>query len=175
MLARMGVPALPFDACASAVMLDDAAHRIACLYKDSGERRLADVMADMMERAVDPAWIADADAVTWVPASQEALRRRGFDHAEELARAFASRLRGGPRARALLERPRVRDQRKLSRTERFQNMAHAFRAAKAIAPPRSVLIVDDVLTTGATLMAAASALKAVDVVTVRCITFARAF
>lgn len=177
-LARLGMERLPFDACASAVSLDDAAHRVATLYKDAGERRLGHVMGRLMADAVDPDWLRNADAVTWVPASRAAFRRRGFDHAEDLARAFADAsaesglLRPAP-ARALLERPDARDQRGLSRADRISNMAGRFRIAPETRVPPSVVVVDDVFTTGATIFAAAAALREAGARTVRCVTFAR--
>lgn len=64
------------------------------------------------------------------------------------------------------------DQRDLTAQERFENKRNAFFARK-INLPSSVLIVDDVFTTGATLYAAAEALKAADVSWVGALTFCR--
>jgi predicted amidophosphoribosyltransferase len=65
---------------------------------------------------------------------------------------------------------RVRPQRGLSSAERRRNISGAFAAR---APPRSVLVVDDVYTTGATANAAASALRAAGARRVEIVTFAR--
>lgn len=173
MLARLGRAEPPFDACASAVMLDAATGRVATLYKDGGERRLAGTMAGLMASAVPPEWRADAEAVTFVPATAAAVRRRGFDHAELLAGEVAARL-GLPCA-PLLARPASRDQRRLTRRGRFQNTEGRFAALAGASAPRGMLLVDDVYTTGATLFAATDALRAAGAATVYCLTFARAW
>lgn len=174
MLAALGraVPAL--DGCASAVVLDAAASRIVRMWKDSGERALAKDMAHAMARYVPPSWLSrDGATVVVLPASAAARRRRGFDHGEELARALAAEL--GLCVSTVLARPRARDQRTLARRGRIENMAGRFRTLPGATAPASAVLVDDVCTTGATASAAADALREAGALTVRCVTFARAW
>lgn len=97
-----------------------------------------------------------ASAITWVPARRRDIRRRGFDHAEVIARALG-RSTGLPVV-GLLERAGARpDQTTLSGAARRANLVGAFRARTA---PREVLIVDDLVTTGATASSCARALRA---------------
>lgn len=97
-----------------------------------------------------------AQAVAWVPARGRDVRIRGFDHAEVLAKGTAREL--GLPAVPLLRRARVvRDQVTLDASERATNQLGAF---AAVACPKTVLLVDDVLTTGATVQACAAALVA---------------
>ncbi len=168
-LTRLERERLPHDGCASAVAFDEGPARIVRTYKDHGERRLADDIARIMTQTVPPAW--PIDMITFVPASAAAVRRRGFDHAELLSTKLAHLLNAP--CTATLARPRTRDQRSLSRRGRLQNTAGRFSTIPGSSPPRRLLLVDDVHTTGATLFDATDALKRAGAHEVRCLTFAR--
>jgi ComF family protein len=118
-------------------------------------RSAAGVLATQMVRRLR---IADVDVVTWAPTSARRVRRRGYDQAEAIARAVARQL--GVPCRRLLYRAHGAPQTGKSRADRLTGPA--FRARR----PRSglaVLVVDDVVTTGATLRTAADALRAAGV------------
>lgn len=172
-MAAMNRSEPPYDACASAVVYNDMTARIVRTWKDAGERRLVETMAELMAPVVPPAWRAERPVVVPMPATGSALRRRGFDHGAELSAALAARLRLS--VVSLLARPRSLDQRALTRRDRIRNMEHRFRPLPGATAPASVLLVDDVYTTGATLFAASDALRAAGAEQVRCITFARVF
>jgi ComF family protein len=111
------------------------------------------------------------DLVTWVPLSGKRLAGRGYDQAAALAAAVA-RTMELPRRR-LLVRTRDTDPQTARRgAERRAAMEDAFRAVVR-APPR-VLVVDDVLTTGATAAACARALRTAGAEEVHLLTAARA-
>jgi predicted amidophosphoribosyltransferase len=95
------------------------------------------------------------DVVTWVPAHPERRRRRGFDQGRVLATGVAAAL--GLPARPLLRRLAGGPQTGSARSAR---KAGPVLRATAPLPGRSVLVVDDVTTTGASLMVAATALRA---------------
>lgn len=128
--------------------------------------RVADLMAERIH------WLAPAQllsgSVVPVPPAPSRLRRRGFDPAGELAAALAERL-DSPLARCL-ERRGGRRQVGRRRAERLGQPPRIHAAAMA---PRSVLLVDDVLTTGATMSACAQALRAAGAARVVAVTFAR--
>lgn len=160
----------PFAApCRSCLEYDEAAAAIVKAYKDKGEQRLCSVMAAMMARVVDPAWIDWAQAVTFVPATPDAVRKRGFDHARLLAQAFAQET--GLGCVGLIEQAHAADQRRLGRAQRTLNIAGRFRAPRAAGFDR-VIVIDDVTTTGATLAGAQEALARVQCAS-RLATFAR--
>ncbi len=136
-----------------------------------------------MAQALPPSWGGDTAFVP-IPARKNAVRERGFDHVALIAGRL-SELTGIPRLALLRALPR-RDQRDLDARQRLSNMAGSFalakstnvargRASKALhaVPPR-IILVDDVLTTGATLFTAANILRASGAKDVRALTFIRA-
>jgi predicted amidophosphoribosyltransferase len=96
-----------------------------------------------------------------VPSSPKAVRARGHDHAMRLARVAARELRAqgvDATARRLLVPARVvLDQSGLTTSQRARNLQGALRATGPVGKP--VVVVDDVVTTGATLVEAARALR----------------
>jgi predicted amidophosphoribosyltransferase len=122
-----------------------------------------------MAATAPPGLLDDATLVA-VPAHRARRRERGFNQAERLTRALARRT--GRPARACLRRagPATR-QLGARRAARLQPGRIPIRV-RGPAPP-VVLLVDDVYTTGATLDACASALRAVGAQTVKAIAFAR--
>ena len=96
------------------------------------------------------------DCVVAIPADPRRVRRRGFDQAQLLAAAVSLRL-GLPR-RVLLRRHSGRSpQAGLDRGDRLKNLSGVFYASGAFS--RAILLVDDVLTTGATVAEAAATLR----------------
>lgn len=108
-----------------------------------------------------------AATVTWAPTTVQRRRERGFDPAEVLARAVAHELRA--RSLRLLDRRPGPPQTGLAAAAR---RAGPHFVARRVAPSR-VLLVDDVATTGATLAAAAGALRAAGARSVVAVTAAR--
>ena len=105
----------------------------------------------------------DVDVVTWAPTSRARRRRRGFDQAEMVARTVARQL-GVPCSR-LLHRLDGAHQTGLARADRLRG---AVFQARLVAGRRRVLVVDDVVTTGATLRHAAAALADAGACAVTC-------
>ena len=154
------------------------APRIVRAYKDAGEQRLGPLIAQLILDTAEHAeataadrysGILSADAIVFVPATAAAYRRRGFDHMEAIARELAS-LSGIPLLDALVKHGKA-DQRDLGRVERLASSGGQYEVVAPVAGLRALLI-DDVITTGATLNAAAAALRGAGAATVDGLAFA---
>ncbi len=151
--------------------LDGPLSRAITLYKDAGERRYAPLLCSLLLGICEP-WHGWPDSVVAIPPSREAVARRGFDHTRVLAGALAKQF--DVPAIAPLTITRKLDQRALGREERFANVQGSFGVIPDVPIPKRILLVDDVLTTGATLSGAASALLSAGAEEVRVATIARA-
>lgn len=172
-LAELGRAELPYEGCASVIEHRGHARSIVTAYKDSGQRQLARLMAQLLSRIIPARWKAPGTVLAFVPADEKARRRRGFDHMELIASELAP-LVGIPRVQ-VLRKAAVADQRNLGRVERFGNIAGTIRVSPGLSSPvpTRIILIDDVYTTGATLFAACDALRAAGARQIRCATFAR--
>jgi predicted amidophosphoribosyltransferase len=140
------------DAWSAPFAYEGAARELVARLKYRNARASVPWLAAAMVHSAAPAAF-DASAVTWAPTTLERRRARGFDPAEILARAVARRL--GARCVRLLDRQPGPPQTGLAAAARLVGPRFAARRAC----PSRVLLVDDVATTGATLAAAAGALR----------------
>jgi ComF family protein len=159
----------------SACLLHPPADRIVHRLKYDGWRALAGPMAERMAGLDVPAELSEARLVVPVPTTRQRRRSRGYNQAELLARAYARCT--GRACIGLLQRTTGNDsQTALQPLARAANVAGAFRVAAdhdSLAGEH-VLIVDDVLTTGATSSECARTLAAGGARCVSIVTFARA-
>ena len=172
--AELPAPLLQLDWCAPfAGPVRSALHDL----KYAGERRLAGPIGDALARR----WArvgTGAEVIVPVPVHAERERRRGYDQAALIAAVAGERL-GLPVTRALERQRATVAQFELGRDERAANVDGAFRlrasqlgVARAISG-QWILLVDDVVTTGATLAACANALERGGALAVSAIAVAR--
>jgi predicted amidophosphoribosyltransferase len=136
-------------------------------WKERGLRRLAEEAADVIVRTVERPSVV---ALTFIPPDGDRSVKRGHHPAQRLARELGRRWELP--VVAVLGRTRApRPQRGLTLASRRRNVAGAF-VARSRGPTR-LGVIDDVYTTGATVSAAASALRAAGVRHVEVVTFAR--
>lgn len=114
-------------------------------------RDLAPMLAAAIARAVSDA--EPGVELCAVPSSGAAYRRRGFDPVRMLVRAT-----GRDSARVLRRAARHPDQKALGRRQRLQNLAGVYRARSRL-DGRSFIIIDDIVTSGATLAAVSTAIR----------------
>ncbi len=158
---------IAFASARAAVEYDAAVRTLVSAWKEHGLRGVASLAADVVVEVVPR---PSAHLITFVPPDGDRSLRRGHHPPARLAGELGRRWELP--VEPLLGRARlVRAQRGLARDERRRNVRGAFRAV----PVRGrIVLVDDVYTTGATVSAAATALRASGASSVEVVTFGRA-
>lgn len=160
----------------AAVAYDDASRDLILSFKHGDHLEAVPLFARWMTYAGDEA-LADADLLIPVPLHWVRLASRRYNQAALLANAIAKRTSIRADTGVLRRRRSTRSQGEMvSARERMRNVAGAFAVAKADHAKlngRKVVLVDDVLTTGATLSACAKTLLRSGAASVRFVTLAR--
>lgn len=147
--------------------------RLLSAWKDGGRGDLDDLLAHLLHGVLVASWACpEVAAACWreepvlivpVPSSRAAIRRRGRHPLADVVRQAAAGCRPSARVvEALHLTGTVRDQSGLDSLARQRNLAEAVlvrRGSRRLVDSRTVLLVDDLVTTGASLTAAANALR----------------
>ena len=161
-----------YDYARSAAVYEGQLREALHALKFSGRRALAGPLGELAVEQCLASLPDGIEALVPVPLARERERERGFNQAALLARRIGRRLEVPTRPRWLARIRPTRPQSDLSAVERRANVRGAFRASPRVAG-RHVLVVDDILTTGATLDACARALRDAGVLRVGVLTVAR--
>lgn len=160
-----------FDGARAAFVYDGAARDAVLALKFRGVSAVAPLMARLMVETLAE-WHRSADCIVPVPLSGQRRRLRGYNQSQLLAKEL-SHLTGLPlESRALTRRRHTRAQTSLTGDARWQNVWQSFRPGKPT-PSGGVILIDDVITTGATLDACARVLLSEGADAVFALTFAR--
>ncbi|MFA5146273.1 MAG: ComF family protein [Candidatus Omnitrophota bacterium] len=164
-----------FEMARSACLYEGALKELIRLFKYKGRislgRTLSSFLIDLA--CEDKDLLGGIDTVTYVPVQEALLRKREFNHSKVLAARLGDES-GIPLADMLQKTRSTKRQNELSRAGRLTNLRGAFRAARRSAVSgKNILIVDDVMTTGATLDECAKTLLDAGAGKVRCLTLAR--
>jgi len=161
-----------FDYARSAALYDGPLREAIHALKFGRRRALASPLGDLTVKQCAVSLPDGIDALIPVPLARARERERGFNQAALLARRIGRRLDIPIRSRWLARVRSTRPHRDLSTAERRANVCDAFRASARVAGCH-VLVVDDILTTGATLDACARALRAAGARRIGALTVAR--
>ena len=133
-------------------------------FKYHNRREYADFYADeLLKRYGRTLRSWQPDALIPVPLHKSRLRRRGFNQAALVADRMGERLGIPVEKKLLLRVKKTRPQKELSDAERRENLKNAFQVCGNDVKLKRAVLLDDIYTTGSTLDAAASALRAAGV------------
>ncbi len=138
---------------------DELSKEIVLQCKDNNKSYFAEIEARYIKKVIDNKNI-DFDAIVYVPASSANVKRRGYDHMKEIAKILSEKT-GKPIAENLDRNKENIDQTEVRENERLNNVLKSFRACGDLYEKR-VLLIDDVVTTGATLIACEKALAEIE-------------
>lgn len=125
-------------------------------YKFNLKRELAYPLAQLLVSQLSDL-VDKAVVVVSIPTTRKHNRQRGFDHMKLVGINLAKLLGGS--FQPLIERASQTSQRGLARAARLKNAQKSFRVGGAVDGSKTYLVIDDVWTTGATMMSAVSLLK----------------
>lgn len=124
-------------------------------YKFENMKAAHKILANLLDSCVDH--LPESTVVVPIPTVPAHIRQRGYDHTKLIARSFA-RCRG-LQYQPILKRATNTRQRDATRSMRIAQARQAFMVPSALSPNRPYLLLDDIVTTGATLMYGAKALR----------------
>ncbi|PWX28400.1 ComF family protein, partial [Clostridium perfringens] len=115
----------------------------------------------------------DVDFITYVPVAKDSLRKKEFNQCEYLSKELGKRL-GIKSIETLKKRNKVKEQKSLSKEEREKNVKNAFKLKRyKNLEGKSIILLDDVMTTGSTLKACVRELKKIKDIKIFLLTIAK--
>ncbi len=148
-----------------------------CIRKSKYYSKQFMALVTLVKEAVEIAyeWELDYSGFTCVPIplSQDKETQRGFNQAELIARVISRKFKIPMQNSILIRTKDTRAQHEMDRKQRFANVSGAFKTAEGKAKDQKILLVDDISTTGATLLEAGKVLYQAGAKEVRCFTLSK--
>ena len=146
----------PYDRAFSPLVYEGGSAEIVGALKN-GRPFIAKYLSTLMASKLQD--MPQADGIVYVPMTDRALHKRGYNQSELLANAL-SESTGVPVLReAVVKAKDTPAQKDLPRAQRRKNLQACFKADKSRVSGKTLIVVDDIMTTGATAESMASALK----------------
>ena len=150
---------------------DGAARKLVLMAKDSGKSYLTQTMAEYMADAIKTYDLA-FDVIAYVPSSAKKKAMRGYDHMK-LTATFLSEKTGKPVIKHIRRIKEHADQTDVKEEEREANVKDVFSYKGEKLTGKTVLLIDDVVSTGATTRSMIHELKKAEPYSVLCLTFTK--
>ncbi len=149
-----------FESGRALFLYNDAMKKSIYRFKYAGRKEYAAFYADEMAREF-ASWIRStgAEAIVPIPLHETRLKERGFNQAELIARRLSASVSVPVRSDILVRWTDTRKQKELNASERENNLKKAFKTTRNDVKLDTVLLIDDIYTTGSTMDAAAGCLK----------------
>ena len=164
-----------FSGCVSPLFYDKNVRQSLLRYKFSGKSSYAEFYGALIADCVREHYPEGFDLISWVPLSRKRLRKRGYDQARLLAESSAAKL-GGELVPVLKKKRDIPAQSGIKGAEkRRANVLGVYECVNAeMIRGKRILLIDDIVTTGATLSECARTLKMSGAGEVICATAAKA-
>lgn len=163
-----------FTLCVSPLYYEDDTRESLLRFKFGQCSQYATVYAPLMLECIEREFQSKYDILSWVPVSKKRLRERGYDQAELLAQAIGNLCEMKATATLVKQRNTLAQSSVGSAEKRRANISAAYRA---ISPKeidgKRILLIDDIITTGATASECAKTLLLAGADSVMCATLAR--
>ena len=132
-----------------------------------------DILAEFLEEYITKNLKYKEYIITYIPLSKKSKKSRGFNQCEYIAEKTARDL-SIEVLDVLIKQKETKEQKKLKRDERYENIKDAFNIKKGIEVKNyNIILIDDVVTTGATLQEAYKLLKKFEVKEIKLLTLAK--
>lgn len=145
-----------YDRALSPLVYKDGSAELIARFKN-GRPYIATYLAELIAAKIEE--LPVVDGIVFVPMTDRAVRKREYNQSELLAKAVSERI-GIPVLYGVVEKKKETPAQKvLPRAERLKNLRSVFKVDKSAVKGKTLLLIDDIMTTGATLESLSQCLK----------------